>query len=175
MLKIRNLLLVVLASCLYMACKTDPLYDKEAQLSSDLAKITHYLDSTKQTADFKKDPRGFYYQVINIGPDTGKTALPDDSIRVHYIGRTFPEGTLFDSTATSIDDTVATKLKLADAIEGWQKGIPLIKVGGRIRLLIPAALGYQNRRISTILLPNTNLDFDIRLIPLHTKKVPTTP
>ncbi|MET1055298.1 MAG: FKBP-type peptidyl-prolyl cis-trans isomerase [Pedobacter sp.] len=169
MLKSRNLLLVVLAASLYVACKTDPAYDKATQLAIDDDKIVNALKASEQTAAFTKDPSGVYYNIISAGE--GIAPVIDDTLLIHYVGRTFPQGILFDSTATNVD-SLSTKFVLADGIEGWQKGIPLIKPGGRIRLLIPSALGYQNRNLQNVdsaLVENTNLDFDIRLISLKHK------
>jgi len=173
MLKSRNLLLVVLAACLYVACKSDPAYDKATQLAIDDDIIVKNLAASGETADFTKDPSGFYYQILSKGPDTGATPVITDTLVVHYVGRTYPGGRLFDSTTTNVD-TLSTKFVLANGIEGWQKGIPLIKKGGRIRLLVPSSLGYQNRQLDTVLVANTNLDFDIRLINIKHKIEVTT-
>ena len=164
-------MLVVLAACLYVACKSDPAYNKEQQLAIDDDIIVKALAASDETALFTKDPSGIYYRIIAKGPDTGATPIVSDTLMIHYVGRTYPGGRLFDSTTTNVD-TLSTRFVLADGIEGWQKGIPLIKKGGRIRLLIPSALGYQNRELQntdSALVANTNLDFDIRLISIKHK------
>jgi FKBP-type peptidyl-prolyl cis-trans isomerase FkpA len=169
MLKSRNLLLVVLAACLYVACKSDPAYNKEQQLAIDDDIIVKALEASDETAAYTKHPSGVYYRIIAAG--TGETPILTDTLLIHYVGRTYPRGVLFDSTTTNID-SLSTRFVLASGIEGWQNGIPLIKPGGRIRLLIPSALGYQNRELQNIdsaLVANTNLDFDIRLISLKHK------
>jgi FKBP-type peptidyl-prolyl cis-trans isomerase FkpA len=169
MLKSRNLLLVVLAASLYVACKSDPAYDKEQQLAIDDDIIVKALAASEESALFTKHPSGLYYRIMSAG--TGESPVLSDTLMIHYVGRTYPAGRLFDSTTTNID-TLSTRFVLASGIEGWQKGIPLIKPGGRIRLLIPSALGYQNRELQNVdsaLVPNTNLDFDIRLISLKHK------
>jgi FKBP-type peptidyl-prolyl cis-trans isomerase FkpA len=168
MLKSRNLLLFVLAACLYVACKSDPAYNKEQQLAIDNDIIVKALAASGETDLFTKHPSGVYYNILAKGPDTGATPIISDTLVIHYVGRTYPQGRLFDSTTTNID-SLSTKFVLAGGIEGWQNGIPLIKKGGRIRLLIPSALGYQNRELQSndsALVANTNLDFDIRLISI---------
>jgi len=173
MLKSRNLLLFVLASCLYVACKSDPAYNKEQQLLIDDDIIVKALKASEQTGDFTKHSSGVYYHIMTEGE--GQNPVGTDTLMIHYVGRTFPRGVLFDSTATNVD-SLATRFVLESGIEGWQEAIPLIKPGGRIRMLIPSALGYQNRNlqnVDTSLVANTNLDFDIRLISLK-HKVETT-
>ena len=51
-------------------------------------------------------------------------------------------------------------------IEGWKIGIPLIKKGGKLKLIIPSALAYGCNDISGI--PgNSILFFDIDLIDVQ--------
>jgi FKBP-type peptidyl-prolyl cis-trans isomerase FkpA len=53
---------------------------------------------------------------------------------------------------------------LGNVIKGWQLGIPLIKKGGIIRLLIPSRYAYGPYEQTQIGLPkNAVLDFDIEL------------
>ena len=83
-----------------------------------------------------KDPNGFYYRVSNAG--TGKSVSNLCSIiYVSYKGKFF-NGNVFDATPTG----EFANFQLGEVIDGWRKGIPLIKGGGDIVLYIPPALGY---------------------------------
>lgn len=158
----RLLLLCFLVLCFAVACKSDPPYDPAQQLAIDDDLIVKYMAANNITAT--KDSHGLYYSIINPGSTTdNRTTTLQDIIVVHYIGRIMKSQLVFDSTDTNVD-TLSTKFLLSDVIEGWQLGIPKIKEGGRIRLLVPSTLAYQNRQIDTLLKANSILDFDIRVI-----------
>lgn len=163
MLKSRILFVAFIAVCFFTACKNDPPYSEDAQASIDDGLIKAYLDSNKIT-DMQKGPKGIYYKIITADPGTDpRTVLLQDSLKIHYVAKLMANQVLYDSTATN-DTLNATKFLLRDAIVGWQLGIPLTKKGGRIRLIVPSPLAYQNRQINTIVKANSILDFDIQLI-----------
>jgi len=162
----RGTLLVLFAvTCFYTACKTDPVYDRNVQLPIDVDIIAKYIQANNLTATKTAD--GLFYNIITPGTGSDNLRL-EDTVMIHYVARTL-QGVLFDSTATNVD-SLATRFVLGSGIEGWQKGIPLIQTGGRIRLYVPSVLAYQNRQIDTIVVANSNLDFDIRLIKVLKKK-----
>jgi FKBP-type peptidyl-prolyl cis-trans isomerase FkpA len=172
MLKSRYLLVFFVFVCFYMACKTDPLYDdiRAQQAAIDDDKIARFIDSLGIPA--QKTDQGLYYQIIEPGTPTGKDWLKTDVISIHYVGR-FLTGQVFDSTAVA---DKPTEFLMADVIEGWQLGIPLINPGGSIRLIVPSALAYQNRQIGVTdsIPPNSILDFDIKLLGVAPPKPPET-
>ena len=55
---------------------------------------------------------------------------------VKYVGK-LTNGTIFDQQLTT-----PISFLLSGVIFGWQIGMPLIKKGGTIRLIIPSAYGY---------------------------------
>lgn len=101
-----------------------------------------------------KHSSGIYYQIIN--PGSGATPSQNSNVSVTYIGQLL-NGTTFDQRTTPIS------FNLARVIEGWQIGIPLIKNGGRIKLIIPSAYAYGCNGSGSI--PgNSVLFFDVTLI-----------
>jgi len=164
--------LFILGACFFAACKSDPPYDSNTQLQIEVDSI-----QKKLTADelvFTKTSEGLFYQIIDPGEADSIAPILTDSVTIHFAGRFFFKPTvLYDSTRTNVD-TLSTKFVLANAIRGWQLGIPLIKHGGRIRLIVPSPLAYQNRVVSgAVVVPaNSILDFEIRLIKV--KKPVTT-
>jgi FKBP-type peptidyl-prolyl cis-trans isomerase FkpA len=163
MLKSRILFVAFIAVCFFTACKNDPPYSETeaTQAKIDDGLIKAYLDSNK-IKDVIKGPKGLYYKVLTPGTDK-QMADSNSYLSIHYVGRLLLNQVVFDSTATN--DTVnSTKFILKNSIEGWQLGIPLVTGGGRLRLIVPSPLAYQNRQISTLIIPNTILDFDIQLI-----------
>jgi FKBP-type peptidyl-prolyl cis-trans isomerase FklB len=53
---------------------------------------------------------------------------------------------------------------LNNLIKGWQIGLSLCKVGGKIRLIIPSGLAYSIRNRATEIPPNSILVFDITVL-----------
>ena len=55
---------------------------------------------------------------------------------------------------------------LNGVIQGWQDGVPGMKVGGTRRLLIPAAQAYGSASPSPSIPANSDLVFDIELVEI---------
>ncbi len=149
----------ILVVCFFVACEKTPVYDKATQLKIDDDIIAKYLKDNNLT--FTKTAQGLYYQIINQNDTGTKIIALSDSLRIHYVERLLLNQRFLDSTISNVDTTL---FQLKDAIQGWELGIPLIRAGGRIRLIVPSPLAYQNRQIDSLLIPNSILDFDIRLI-----------
>ena len=99
-----------------------------------------------------KHASGLYYQIID--PGTGATPTINSTVKANYNGK-FTNNTSFDGGVASFS--------LGGVIEGWQIGIPLIKQGGKIKLIIPPYLGYGCSDYRGI--PgNSVLVFDVELL-----------
>ncbi|HLG40499.1 MAG TPA: FKBP-type peptidyl-prolyl cis-trans isomerase [Chitinophagaceae bacterium] len=99
---------------------------------------------------------GLMYEIVDTG--TGITASADSRVYITYTGQ-LPDGTTFDQQTNSS----LTGWRLNELIEGWKIGIPLIKEGGHIRLIIPSSMGYGCTGFGAI--PgNSILFFDISLV-----------
>ncbi|MDO5561572.1 MAG: FKBP-type peptidyl-prolyl cis-trans isomerase [bacterium] len=94
---------------------------------------------------------------------TGAEVQSGDTIRIHYHG-TLEDGTIFDS---SVDrgEPFEAQIGVGMLIQGWDQGIPGMKVGGKRRLTIPPELGYGNRAIGNIP-ANSTLIFDVELLDI---------
>jgi len=107
-----------------------------------------------------KDNTGLYYQIISQG--YGSTAPGIGStISVTYTG-TRLDGVVFDSTGAT-----ARSFALSNLIPAWQIGMPKIKAGGHIKLLVPSALGYGCLGIQNFIPSNTPIYFDITLVSVQ--------
>lgn len=124
------------------------------QSETDDQTIQNYLTAKKWMAT--KDPSGLYY-IMNVA-GTGTSPTTTSTVEVKYKGSLI-DGTVFDQTATDKTFTYA----LSGLIKGWQIGIPLMKKGGKITLLIPSVLGYGAYATGPIP-ANSVLIFDIELI-----------
>ena len=69
----------------------------------------------------------------------GAEAVASGYIKVHYLGVDYATGEEFDS---SWDRGEVAEFPLAGLIEGWQEGIPGMKVGGRRELIVPPEKAY---------------------------------
>lgn len=100
-------------------------------------------------------------QTIDTTPGTGAEVKEGDTVTVDYTGAVAATGTIFQS---SLDSGQPVTFPLSQVIEGWQKGIPGMKVGGIRRLLIPAAMAYGANPPSGSGIPaNAALVFDVTL------------
>ena len=61
--------------------------------------------------------------------------------------------------------------------QGWQLGVPLCKVGGKIKLVIPSALAYSVRTRAPKIPPNSILVFEVEVLDAkpETPKKPVVP
>lgn len=96
---------------------------------------------------------------------TGATAKSGDCLQVKYYGTLASDGTVFDE---NFDKTTAFQFQLGQGqvIQGWDKGVSGMKVGGTRRLVIPAALGYGATAQSGIP-ANSDLVFVVKLLNIQ--------
>ena len=141
-------LILVLALLVSSCKKITPQSEIDDQV------IQNFLTAKKWMAT--KDPSGLYYIMNALG--TGASPTSTSTVEVKYTGY-LVDGTIFDQTLG--DKTFSYALNAL--IPGWQIGIPLMKKGGKITLLIPSALGYGSYTTGPIP-ANSVLIFDIELI-----------
>lgn len=115
----------------------------------------------KKSASMKKTETGLFYTIEKEGE--GVNPKPSDQVTVHYTGR-FMDGTKFDS---SVDRGQPATFGLGQVIKGWTEGLQLVKPGGKIKLLIPPALGYGEQGYPGAIPPSSWLEFDIELIKVN--------
>jgi FKBP-type peptidyl-prolyl cis-trans isomerase len=100
---------------------------------------------------------GVYFQILKEG--TGPFVKLSDTVSVNYKGTLLSNGSVFDQTT---DKPASFPLKRL--IKGWQIGLTMCKVGGKIRLMIPSAIAYHIRSRSSKIPPNSVLLFDIEVL-----------
>jgi len=69
----------------------------------------------------------------------GAEAVPGGTVQVHYVGVDHDTGVEFDA---SYNRGQPIEFPLRGLIQGWQDGIPGMRVGGRRQLTIPPHLAY---------------------------------
>ena len=105
-------------------------------------------------------PSGLKYDDLTVG--TGAEAKAGQTVSVHYTGW-LTDGKKFDS---SVDrkQPFEVPLGMGRVIKGWDEGVQGMKVGGKRKLTIPAALGYGSRGAGGAIPPNATLTFDVELL-----------
>ncbi len=101
---------------------------------------------------------GILYEIVT--PGTGINPTLSSTVSCLYTGKLM-NGTIFDA-ATSNPAT----FPLSNVIEGWKIAIPLIKTGGRIKMVIPSALSYSCVGTNGIA-GNSPLFFDVTLVQVR--------
>ncbi len=96
-------------------------------------------ERTKPEFDAPAGPAPVELVVRDIIEGDGAEAKPGDTVTVHYAGVEFDSGEEFDSS-WGRGETI--QFPLRGLIQGWQDGIPGMKVGGRRELVIPPQLAY---------------------------------
>jgi len=71
---------------------------------------------------------------------TGSAVKSGDIVSIHYLG-TLEDGTKFDSSYDQ-NKPFETKIGVGQVIEGWDKGVVGMKVGGKRKLTIPYQMAY---------------------------------
>src|SRR5581483_10090474 len=82
----------------------------------------------------------------------GAVAQAGNTVEVHYTG-CLADGTKFDSSHDR-RQPFTFKLGAGQVIKGWDEGVAGMKVGGKRKLVIPAALGYGSRGAAGVIPPN---------------------
>lgn len=145
-------LLLAFSFVLNSCGKTDISGCQPASIASEKNTMVAYCTSSNIT--YTEHSSGLLYQIID--PGTGIAPTTASTISVVYTGKLF-NGTTFDATANPVS------FPLSGVIDGWKIGIPLIKKGGRIKLIIPSALAYSCTGSGNSIPPNTPLYFDVTL------------
>lgn len=143
----RYSILVVICTALFLVnCSKDN--------SDEL--IQSYLTENGLTAQVTDE--GLHYIIEKEG--TGIRPTSSSEVTVHYEG-TLLNGDVFDS---SFDRGQTATFFLTQVIRAWQIGIPLIKEGGKIKLICPPDLAYgSNPPPGSIIGNNEVLVFEVEL------------
>jgi FKBP-type peptidyl-prolyl cis-trans isomerase len=103
---------------------------------------------------------GLQYEDLTQG--AGQAAQAGNTVDVHYTGW-LKDGTKFDSSHDR-NRPFSFKLGAGNVIKGWDEGVAGMQVGGKRKLIIPAALGYGARGAGGVIPPNAELTFEVELL-----------
>lgn len=125
--------------------------------SLEQAKREHRIIKKLPEASSLQEKEGVYYQILE--PGSGNLVNLTDTVTVFYKGYLLKDGTIFDQM-----DKEPRKFPLNRLIKGWQIGVPLLKTGGKIKLIIPSGTGYGIRTRGAKIPPNSILVFEIEVV-----------
>jgi FKBP-type peptidyl-prolyl cis-trans isomerase FkpA len=100
-------------------------------------------------------------QIRTIEEGEGAHPTEADVAFVTYTGRLADSGKVFDSNEGQ--QPVPFPVAEGATIKGFSEGLKLMKKGGKYRLKIPPALGYEDKDMGQIP-PNSTLDFDVAIL-----------
>lgn len=169
---------IVVGAWLFMrkgATGPSSLYDASASASpsgSVNPSATPILTSTvsanptaKPSGKMITTTSGLQYQDEVVGQ--GAAAKAGQTATVNYTG-TLTNGQKFDSNVDPAFGHVqpfSFQLGAGQVIKGWDEGVAGMKIGGKRKLIIPAALAYGNQSVGNGLIPaNSTLIFEVELL-----------
>jgi peptidylprolyl isomerase len=95
--------------------------------------------SAKPQIEFPEGPPPAELAITDLVVGEGAEATAGAVVDVHYVGVEYDTGEEFDS---SWDRGESISFPLRGLIQGWQDGIPGMRVGGRRQLIIPPEQAY---------------------------------
>jgi FKBP-type peptidyl-prolyl cis-trans isomerase len=116
----------------------------------------------KSWPEAKKTNTGIRYIILQ--PGTGEMPKAGDKVAVLYVGRLL-NGTVFDQ-ATEKDKAFTFRVAREQVIQGWDQILPLMKLGEKRLVVIPAELAYGTRGQPPKIGRNAALVFEIELIEI---------
>ena len=119
--------------------------------------------SKKPTIKAHKGPPPKRLAIREIVKGTGPKAKRGDVLRVNYAGAFYKSGKIFDSSWRR-EETFTFPLGRREVIEGWERGLVGMRVGGRRELIIPSALAYGSQGSPPTIPPNSTLVFIVDLL-----------
>ena len=121
----------------------------------------------KPTVEVPADQAPSYeLELEDIELGDGDEAVSGKVVEVHYVGVSWQNGKQFDASWDR-GDTFKFKLGKGQVIQGWDKGVAGMRVGGRRQLTIPANMAYGDRGAGGVIGPDETLVFVVDLIAVR--------
>jgi len=93
----------------------------------------------------------------------GAEAVAGKEVTVHYVGVSFATKKQFDASWDR-GQALSFVVGQGNVIQGWDEGVPGMKVGGRRQLVIPPDLAYGAQGAPPVIGPNETLVFVVDLL-----------
>jgi FKBP-type peptidyl-prolyl cis-trans isomerase FklB len=122
-----------------------------------------FLAANKSKEGIVSLPSGLQYKILT--PGTGSKPTAADTVVCNYRG-TLLSGAEFDS---SYKRGQPATFSVGGVIKGWTEALPLMPVGSKWQLFIPAELAYGERAPGPEIGPNATLIFEVELLSIQNK------
>jgi FKBP-type peptidyl-prolyl cis-trans isomerase FkpA len=132
-----------------------------ALAEKEIAKGREYAAAFTKEEGVKEIPGGGWYKSLAAGSGDMPTAA--DTVKVHYRG-TLIDGTEFDSSYKR-GEPIETGLQ-GGLIQCWLKAIPLIKKGGKAKLVCPSEVAYGEEGRPPTIKGGATLVFEVELVDI---------
>jgi FKBP-type peptidyl-prolyl cis-trans isomerase len=119
-----------------------------------------FLEKAAKQPGAQRTASGLVYTSLQEG--TGASPAPTATVKVHYRG-TLADGKEFDSSHARGQPA---EFPLNRVIPCWTEGVQKMKVGGRSRLVCPAAIAYGERGSPPQVPGNAVLTFEVELLAI---------
>lgn len=119
-----------------------------------------YMEKNAKKEGVKTIASGIQYEILKKGE--GAKPLASSKVTTHYHG-TFIDGKVFDS---SVERGQPATFPVNGVIQGWQEILPMMSMGGKWRVTIPAHLAYGAQERGSIP-ANSTLIFEIELLSIQ--------
>jgi len=152
-----------LFACLLGIAAVAPLCAQRERLpAEDLAIVEQRWPTAKKTST------GLRYIITKEG--TGECAAPGDLVSVCFRGCLL-NGKVFDEMPRpGRSEPFTFRLGREQVIEGWDQGLQLLRLGGKMTLIVPYELGYGTRGNLPTIPGRATLVFEIELVKIEAAK-----
>ena len=103
-------------------------------------------------------------KIDDVVKGKGPEAIRGKKVSVHYTGW-LTDGTRFDSSVGG--EPFSFTLGAGEVIEGWDRGVAGMKVGGKRKLTLPPELGYGAAGAPPEIPPDATLVFEVELLGVY--------
>ena len=134
----------------------------EAQYGENKKKGAEFVANFKKEAGVKTTASGLAYQVLKEG--NGATPTATDQVQVNYVGKLI-DGTVFDESKGK-----PVEFQVNQVIKGWGEMLQLMKVGEKVKVVIPQELAYGAQYAGDKIQPFSTLVFEIELLKVEAAK-----
>mmetsp|Transcript_13147 Transcript_13147/g.30730 ORF Transcript_13147/g.30730 Transcript_13147/m.30730 type:complete len:129 (-) Transcript_13147:64-450(-) len=94
-----------------------------------------------------------------------------DELTMHYTGTLASNGSKFDSSVDRKKPFVF-KIGIGQVIRGWDEGVIQMSLGEKATLQITSDFGYGPQGAGGVIPPNADLNFEVELLAIGSKKSP---
>lgn len=103
-------------------------------------------------------------KIEDVVKGKGPEASRGKTVEVHYTGW-LTDGKQFDSSVGG--SPFSFRLGAGEVIEGWDRGVVGMKVGGKRKLTLPPELGYGATGAPPDIPPHATLVFEVELLAVY--------